>query len=328
MTIRTSFPSGTGAGAEHCAAWLTLPPVPTGPAGPHPVVLLIHGGGATHSMMLDQYERWFSDAGLAVVAFDFRHLGESGGRPRQLMDLGRYVEDIDAALAFIRRRPELDPSRIALWGTSFGASHVIAAAARRRDIAAAVVQCPILQGRAPALRAGLGHLLRFTGPILSDLVRGALGLERRYVQIVGRPGEHALVNRPGAYEGWMSVVPEGVAFDGRVTAATAISMLFYDASRRAREVRCPLLVCVSEREDLMDPAIALKVAREAPQGEAIRYPTDHFEVYHPPFVARIVADQIAFLARHLEPGRGRARSVRPAEPATPIASQDRQVAAG
>ena len=49
MTTRLTFPSG----GERCAAWLTLPKA----AGPHPVVLLIHGGGATHAMMLDQYER-------------------------------------------------------------------------------------------------------------------------------------------------------------------------------------------------------------------------------------------------------------------------------
>ena len=132
-----------------------------------------------------------------MLAFDFRHLGESDGEPRQLMSLGRYFQDIDAALAFIRTRPELDAARVALWGTSFGASHVVATAARRSDIAAAVVQCPILQGRAPALSGGLGHLLRFTGPIVSDLLRAALGLRRRYVQIVGRPGELAFVNVAG-----------------------------------------------------------------------------------------------------------------------------------
>jgi alpha/beta superfamily hydrolase len=297
-TTRTTFPSG----GDHCAAWLTLPETVPESAGPHPVVRLIHGGGATHAMMLDQYERWFSQAGFAVVAFDFRHLGESGGAPRQLMSLGRYAEDIDAALAFIRSRPDLDASRIALWGTSFGASHVVAPAARRRDIAAAVVQCPILRGRAPALSAGLRHLLRFTGPIMSDLVRAALGLGRRYVEIVGRPGELAFVNLPGAYEGWMSVVPPGVTFDGRVTAGAGLAMLFYDASARARQVRCPLLVCVSDRENLMDPAIAVRVAEQAPRGVARHYDADHFAVYHPPVVERMVADQIAFLTEHLDPG--------------------------
>lgn len=293
MTTRTHFISG----GQRCAAWLTLP----AGRGPHPTILLVHGGGATHEMILGQYERWFSEAGFAVLAFDFRHLGESEGEPRQLMDLPRYFEDIDAALSFIRSHDDLDGSRVALWGTSFGASHVVATAARRRDIAAAVVQCPILRGRAPALRSGIGHLLRFTGPILSDLLRGALAIARRYVPIVGRPGELAFVNRPGAWEGWHSVMPPGYAFDSRVQASAAISLLFYDAASQARRVQCPLLVCVSDKEDLMDPSIAVRVAQDAPRGVARHYPADHFDVYHPPLVGRIVADQIAFLAEHLVP---------------------------
>ncbi|MCW5746283.1 MAG: alpha/beta fold hydrolase [Alphaproteobacteria bacterium] len=294
MTIRTMFPSGAG----RCAAWLTLP----AGNGPHPAILLVHGGGATHAMMLEQYERWFAAAGFAVVAFDFRHLGDSDGEPRQLMNLRRYFEDIDAALAFIAAHPELDARRVALWGTSFGASHVVVTAARRPDIAAAVIQCPILQGRAPALRSGLLHLLRFTGPIASDLLRAALGLPRRYVPIVGRPGEFAFVNVPGAYEGWHSVMPEGYTFDNRVPAGAGLTMLFYDAAAMARRVRCPLLVCISDKETLMDPAVAAKAAQDAPHGVARHYAADHFEVYHPPLVGQIVADQIAFLSEHLRPG--------------------------
>ena len=63
MTTRLTFPSG----GERCAAWLTLPEA----AAPHPVVLLIHGGGATHAMMLDQYERWFSPSGLCRARLRF-----------------------------------------------------------------------------------------------------------------------------------------------------------------------------------------------------------------------------------------------------------------
>jgi pimeloyl-ACP methyl ester carboxylesterase len=294
MTERTTFSSGDG----HCAAWLTLP----AGEGPHPVVILVHGGGATHDMMLAQYERWFSAAGLAVLAFDFRHLGQSSGQPRQLLNLRRYFEDIDAALAFVRGRADLDPQRVALWGTSFGASHVVAMAARRpKEIAAAVIQCPVLRGRAPALRSGFAHLARLTGPILSDLLRAGFRLQRRYIPIVGRPGELAFVNLPGAWEGWHSVVPPGCSFDNRVPAGAALGVLFYDASAVARRVHCPLLVCVSDRETLMDPAIAVKVAADAPLGVAKHYPADHFSVYHPPQVEQLVADQIEFLRQHLLP---------------------------
>ena len=290
MTLRTTFISGR----DECAAWLTLPEGP----GPHPAVVLVHGGGATHEMMLAQYEKWLSDAGLAVVAFDFRHLGESGGRPRQLVSQRRYAEDVDAALAFARSRPELDKDRIALWGTSFGASHVLAAAARH-DLRAAVVQCPVFSGRAVVSRAGVRHLLRFTVPIVSDLARAALGRSRRYVPLVGKPGDLAFVNQPGALEGWQSVTPPGYHFDNRITAASGLGMLFYNAAASASRVRCPLLVCACEKENLIDPFIAGRVAATAPGAVLKSYDADHFTVYHPPAVEHLVADQIEFLTTHL-----------------------------
>jgi hypothetical protein len=30
-----------------------------------------------------------------------------------------------------------------------------------------------------------------------------------------------------------------------------------------------------------------------------RYPSDHFEIYHPPLVDTVLADQISFLREHL-----------------------------
>nr|WP_042197212.1 alpha/beta hydrolase [Kibdelosporangium sp. MJ126-NF4]CEL22813.1 hypothetical protein [Kibdelosporangium sp. MJ126-NF4]CTQ89954.1 hypothetical protein [Kibdelosporangium sp. MJ126-NF4] len=293
MTVRTTFPSGR----DHCAAWLTLPDGP----GPHPVAVLVHGGGATHEMLLGQYETWFAEAGFAVLAFDFRHLGESGGRPRQVMSQRRYAADVDAALAFVRTRPELDSTRVALWGTSFGASHVVAAAARHPELAAAVVQCPVFSGRAIVARMGVRHLVRFVLPIASDLVRAALRLPRRYVPLVGRPGEFAFVNQPGALAGWESVCPPGYQFDNRVAASAGVGMLFYNSAAHASRVRCPLLVCASDRENLVDPGIAATVAAAAPSGVLKRYDADHFSIYFPPAVDRAVADQVDFLAAHLKP---------------------------
>jgi pimeloyl-ACP methyl ester carboxylesterase len=291
MTERTTFTSGD----DRCAAWVTLPAAPA----PHPVVVLVHGGGATHAMKLEAYEAAFSAAGFAVVAFDYRGFGESGGEPRQLLSPRRHLEDVDAALAFVATRPELDGTRVALWGTSFGASHVVVAAARHPELAAAVVQCPVLRGRSVAFASGALNLLRLTLPIADDLLRAALGRARRYVAIVGRPGERAFVTVPGAWEGWHSVVSPGGTFDNRVPAAAGLPMLAYDAAASASAVGCPLLVCVSDRENLTDPAIAAGVAARAPRGTALHYPADHFDVYHPPLFERIVADQVRVLREHL-----------------------------
>ena len=43
------------------------------------MVVLVHDGGAVHDMKLPEYEAAFSQAGLAVAAFDYRHFGGSGG---------------------------------------------------------------------------------------------------------------------------------------------------------------------------------------------------------------------------------------------------------
>ena len=77
-----------------CSAWLTLPPG----AGPHPAVVLVHGFGATHDMMLPQYEQHFAAAGIATLAFDYRYTGASDGEPRQHISLRKQRADVAAAL--------------------------------------------------------------------------------------------------------------------------------------------------------------------------------------------------------------------------------------
>ena len=57
----------------------------------------------------------------------------------------------------------------------------------------------------------------------------------------------------------------------------------------------PVLVCVCDRENLIDPKYVELAARRAPRGEARHYDSDRFEIYHPPLVDQALADQTAFL---------------------------------
>ncbi len=92
-----------------CAAWLTLPDGD----GPHPGgIVLVHGLGATHDMMLAQYEQHFAAAGIATLAFDYRHTGESDGQPRQHISANRQRNDVIAAARHLaaHRRSTADGS--------------------------------------------------------------------------------------------------------------------------------------------------------------------------------------------------------------------------
>lgn len=286
-TINTEFNSqGT-----RCAAWLTLPPRP----GPHPVVVLAHGFGANHTMSLAQYEHHFAGAGIATLAFDYRHTGDSGGLPRQRLSLRSHRRDIRAAIDFARSRIDLDSTRIALWGTSLGAMHALKVAAGRHDLAAVVVQCPIVDGPATLRQLGVGAALRLGPAILADTARRLVGATPHYVPIVGPPGSTAAVTAAGALQGWNGVVSPGGSFDNRVGASDVLGIAFTSALRSAREIAAPLLVCVSQRDNLMAPRHALTVAQRAHRGQARHYDSDHFEVYHPPLLDRLLIDQTDFL---------------------------------
>jgi hypothetical protein len=50
----------------------------------------------------------------------------------------------------------------------------------------------------------------------------------------------------------------------------------------------------------MDPRHAEDVARLAPLGVARHYDGDHFQIYHPPLLTDLLADQTAFLQEHLD----------------------------
>ena len=282
-------------GGDACAAWLTRPAGP----GPHPGLVLVHGFGANHTMSLDQYERHFSAAGIATLAFDYRGLGASGGFPRQRLSLRKHRHDVEAAFEFLAGLPDIDAGRVGLWGTSLGAMQALCVAAHRDDVAAVVVQCPIVDGLAVVRQLGLGATARLTPPILRDLGRRVLGRTPHYIPIVGPAGSAAAVTAPGALEGWNGTVSPGGSFDNRVGASDVAEIAITSAARSASNITAPTLVCVSDRENLMNPQRALDVARRAPRGEARHYDADHFDVYHPPLLARLLADQTDFLRKHL-----------------------------
>jgi len=93
-----------------------------------PTVILCHGLRCNRKIVLPGFAKAFAAAGYAALAFDYRGFGESEGKKWRLIARER-VEDIVAATTFAGLQPEIDPSRIALFGISYGASNAISAAA-------------------------------------------------------------------------------------------------------------------------------------------------------------------------------------------------------
>jgi len=96
--------------------------------------------------------------GFNVLTFDWRGFGESSDWPieRDMLSCTEFLADYDAALNYIKNRPEVDSLKIGVFGYSTGAYLSFAAAAKRNDIAA-------FGGR--ALMTSFEDLLRVIGPL-------------------------------------------------------------------------------------------------------------------------------------------------------------------
>lgn len=290
------FPSGDNL----ISAWLYRP----AGSGPAPLLVMAHGLGAVRSMRLDAYAERFSAAGYACLVFDYRNFGDSEGLPRQVLDVGMQLADWAAAVAYARTIQGIDPDRIGLWGTSFAGGHVIATAARQPGIAAAVAQCPFTDGLASA-RAFTNPLItaRITARAVRDVLASRLGRPPVMVATAGKPGEVALMNTPDAYAGYLRLVPDGVEFRNEVAARIALQVFSYRPGRSTRKITCPILFCVCEADSVAPAAATLRHAANAPRGEVRLYPEGHFAIYVDDAFERVIADQLAFLDKHLKGAR-------------------------
>lgn len=113
-----------------------------------PGVVLCHGFLCTMAMGLPAIAGLLAAEGFAVLRFDYRGFGESGGEPRGALWPLRQVQDARAAVACLQGQSEADPQRVALWGTSFGGAVVLQAAALDPAVHAVVASVPVTDGAA------------------------------------------------------------------------------------------------------------------------------------------------------------------------------------
>lgn len=121
-------------------AWLSRPPGD----GPFPVIVALHDGPAAQARPRFEalQQLWIAELGAAVLAPDVR--GSTGyGNVFTALDDGTQradvLRDVDALLDWIEFRPELDASRVALYGEGHGGLIALAAGVAERSRLRAVV---------------------------------------------------------------------------------------------------------------------------------------------------------------------------------------------
>ncbi|MGB2980252.1 MAG: alpha/beta fold hydrolase, partial [Candidatus Zixiibacteriota bacterium] len=279
------------------SAWLYLP---ENLSAPVPCIVMGHGFGGTKDMIMEPYAIRYQEAGFAALAFDYRHFGESEGEPRQLALFSYQLEDYAAAVEYARGLKEIDPAKIALWGTSASGGHGIIIAAKDKNIACVVAQCPGLDHRASEKvykkNVGIGHFLRLFVHGQRDMMRSRLGLSAHKIPIVGKFGTMAFFPTSDAYKGYSIIASEN--FINEVCARVILRSHGYRPDRQIQDVRCPILIQTCDHDSLA-PISAETEKELSKYAEVKRYPIGHFDIYFGDDFERSVSDQLDFFERHL-----------------------------
>ena len=247
--------------------------VPQG-TGPFPAVVLVHGSGPIdrdetlfdHKLFLVLADH-LSRQGIAVLRYDKRGIGKSGGVYKNATTQD-FALDAEAAVAFLRTRPEVDAARIGMVGHSEGGLIAPMVAARDPKLAFVVM----LAG--PGVR---GELLMVEQIALAAKARGVpdemVDKERElnralFAAIVAEPqpdaaGEKARRMMIDAER--KGILPPGTA-EPRAKAFASPwfhAFLRHEPGPALQSLRQPILVLNGERDLQVPAGMTLSAVRSA-----------------------------------------------------------------
>jgi hypothetical protein len=278
-------------------AWLFLPEGP----GPHPAITMAHGYAGIREHGLEPFARAFADDGFVVLVHDHRGFGASDGEPRQDIDPWRQIADWRRAISYLESRPEVDPTRIGLWGTSYAGGHAIVLGATDRRLRAVVAQVPTISGYEQGLR-------RIPPDQVAALEESFAEDERR--QFRGEPlARQAIVSSdptvPASYRSQDAIdfytqpVPDGIWRNEVTVRSTRAARMYEPGTWISRVSPTPLLLVVALNDVLTVTDLALSAYERALQPKKlVTIPGGHFDPYLSQFKASSAAAR-AWFDEHL-----------------------------
>jgi pimeloyl-ACP methyl ester carboxylesterase len=236
--------------------------VPRG-EGPFPAVVLLSGSGQQNRdeelmghkpflVLADHLTR----KGIAVLRFDDRGVGGSGGDPRNATTAD-FATDAAAALDYLRSRPEADGRRVGLAGHSEGALIAFMAAASHPEKVAFVVSMagPGMRG-VDITVAQVRDMIAMQGAT-PEMAEAAAENQRRSLDLMLSNTPQFVEANPDSILTRMipmfSALSEEVKEQSRVGVRRANSPWFryfaeYDPAADIAKIRCPVLAVNGERD--------------------------------------------------------------------------------
>lgn len=281
------------------SAWVYLPEKIYNPV---PCVILSTGFGGTKDVLLEPYAVRFAENGIAAITYDYRYFGQSGGEPRQLFNGITQQEDLRAVINYAKSNKNINGDKIILWSTSAAGGYGINTASLDAKIVGVISQCPSLDHKKDDKiifkREGLGYFLKLFIHAQRDKGRSRFGLSPHYIPIVGRPGTMAFLNAPEAFEGYEHIFSESEYFVNGICARSLLMLPGPDPIKTAKDVKCPVLIIVCEKDTLVSKDSYKRVAEIlGNKVRVVKYPIGHFDLYKGEYFEKAITTQLDFIKK-------------------------------
>lgn len=299
MTTRSDVRIPVDDGIE-LGAWLYLP---ERDGQRCPAITMAHGYAGVKEHGLTRFAEAFADAGFAVLLHDHRTFGVSDGDPRQDIDPWRQVADWRRAISYLEARPEVDPKRIGLWGTSYAGGHALVLGATDRRLACVVAQVPTISGYRQGLRRVAPEGVAALEAALNDDERAQAHGEppRRQAVVSADSAVAAAYRAEDAIEFFLQPLGDGARWENSVTMrSTRLARMYEPGVWAPRISPTPLLMIVASHDTITPTDLALASYEQALEPKkVVLIPGGHFSPYSSGFQTSCAA-AIDWFRQHLD----------------------------
>jgi cephalosporin-C deacetylase-like acetyl esterase len=276
--------------------------------GPFPIAVMGGGWCYVKEIVLPHYAEAIVKAGVAVLMFDYRGLGESEGEPRQHIDPWAQIEDYKNAISFVMKQPEVDPRRVGIWGISYAGGHVVAVAASDPRVKCAVSTVPVVEGWETMKRChGERKFEKLLSLLMEDRVRRSDGQPSAMMPMSHTDPDNNLSSWPfpHVYEIFQRIKEkEAPRHEHRNTVESVELLLQYNVFPFAKRIlNTPTLVVVAEQDNITQWDLEIEMYNTIPAGNkelVVLQKVNHMSLYSTRHHLEMASGHHArFLKKHL-----------------------------